>query len=59
MRQYSTWIDYMFTHVPRAWRPQHCKTAATVTDRTIAPMTVTERARLLKVDPYALIRKDL
>ena len=59
MRQYSTWIDYMFTHVPRAWKPQHCRTAATVTDRTIAPMTVTERARLLKVDPYALIRKDL
>jgi phosphatidylserine/phosphatidylglycerophosphate/cardiolipin synthase-like enzyme len=53
-RQYSNWIDYLFTHVPAAWQPAHCTTLGTVTDRSVAA-----RARALKVDPYALIRKDL
>jgi hypothetical protein len=58
-RLYSSWIDHMFTHVPRAWKPNHCKTAGIVTDRSTASTSVIARARLLKVDPYALIRKDL
>jgi hypothetical protein len=53
-RKYSNWIDYLFTHVPHAWKPDHCTPTGTITDRS-----VTARARLLKVDPYALIRKDL
>jgi hypothetical protein len=53
-RQYSNWIDYLYTHVPVAWKPGHCDKVGTVGDRS-----VTARARLLKVDPYALIRKDL
>lgn len=53
-RQYSNWIDYLYTHVPQAWTPSHCLTTGTVTDRSVLA-----RARALKVDPYALIRKDL
>jgi len=53
-REYSNWIDYLFTHVPQAWKPDHCTTTGTITDRSVVA-----RARLLKVDPYALIRKDL
>jgi phosphatidylserine/phosphatidylglycerophosphate/cardiolipin synthase-like enzyme len=53
-RQYSNWIDYLYTHVPKAWTPSHCDTTGTVDDRSVVA-----RARLLKVDPYALIRKDL
>jgi phosphatidylserine/phosphatidylglycerophosphate/cardiolipin synthase-like enzyme len=52
-RIYSNWIDYIFTHVPRAWEPNHCSTLGTVGDRTMAI------ARARHVDPYAIIRKDL
>jgi len=48
-RTYANWIDYLFTHVPVTWEAGHCEGTSTVTDR----------ARLLKVDPYALIRQDL
>lgn len=71
-RIYSNWIDYLFTHVPAAWKPQHCTavvTGGTVGDRSmathgslpVAPVykSVAARARALGVDPYALIRKDL
>jgi phosphatidylserine/phosphatidylglycerophosphate/cardiolipin synthase-like enzyme len=51
---YAKWIDYMSTHVPRAWEPGHCNIPGTVGDRSVMA-----RARLLKVDPYALIRRDL
>jgi phosphatidylserine/phosphatidylglycerophosphate/cardiolipin synthase-like enzyme len=55
-RQYSNWIDFLFTHVPRTWKPSsHCSVNGTVTDRS----SVMARARALHVDPYALIRKDL
>lgn len=54
-RQYSNWIDYLFTHVPAAWKPSHCTETGIVTDR----QSVTARARALNVDPYALIRQDL
>jgi len=53
-RQYSNWIDYLFTHVPAAWRPSHCSTIGVATDRSVLT-----RARTLHVDPYALIRQDL
>jgi PLD-like domain len=53
-RQYSNWIDYLFTHVPAAWQPSHCASTGVAVDRS-----VTERARTLHVDPYALIRQDL
>ncbi|HET7066515.1 MAG TPA: phospholipase D-like domain-containing protein [Nocardioides sp.] len=53
-RKYSNWIDYLFTHVPASWESQHCTTIGTITDRSVVT-----RARALKVDPYALIRKDL
>jgi phosphatidylserine/phosphatidylglycerophosphate/cardiolipin synthase-like enzyme len=53
-RHYSSWINYLFTHVPAAWRPSHCGAAGVATDRS-----VTARARTLRVDPYALIRQDL
>ena len=46
---YSNWIDYLFTHVPAAWKPDHCKGLG----------TVVERAAARHVDPYALIRQDL
>lgn len=52
--QYSNWIDYLFTHVPVAWKPGHCDTVGTAPDRSVLA-----RARALHVDPYALIRKDL
>jgi phosphatidylserine/phosphatidylglycerophosphate/cardiolipin synthase-like enzyme len=48
-RRYANWIDYLFTHVPAAWKPDHCKTPGTIQDRAMAR----------HVDPYALIRKDL
>jgi len=48
-RNYANWIDYLFTHVPAAWKPGHCDETG----------TVPERARALRVDPYAIIRKDL
>ena len=48
-RTYANWIDYLFTHVPAAWVPNHCKTPGTIQDRAMAR----------HVDPYALIRKDL
>jgi phosphatidylserine/phosphatidylglycerophosphate/cardiolipin synthase-like enzyme len=51
---YASWIDYLATHVPRAWVTGHCTTPGSVDDRS-----VTARARLLKVDPYELIKKDL
>ena len=47
--EYSNWIDFLFTHVPAAWKPHHCDTVG----------TVTERAAARHVDPYALIRQDL
>jgi len=54
-REYSSWIDYMYNHVPAGWKPGHCQDpTGTVGDRSVIA-----RARLLKVDPYALIRKDL
>jgi phosphatidylserine/phosphatidylglycerophosphate/cardiolipin synthase-like enzyme len=53
-REYSNWIDYLFTHVPAAWVPGHCTIPGTVGDRSVIA-----RARLLKVDPYQLIRRDL
>jgi hypothetical protein len=54
-RKYSSWIDYMYNHVPAGWKPGHCEDpTGTVGDRSVIA-----RARLLKVDPYALIRKDL
>lgn len=53
-RTYSNWIDYLFTHVPAAWKPDHCTVKGTVDDRSVAA-----RARAFHVDPYALIRKDL
>jgi hypothetical protein len=53
-RKYANWIDYLFTHVPAAWKPGHCDKTGTVTDRSVIA-----RARVLKVDPYAMIRKDL
>jgi phosphatidylserine/phosphatidylglycerophosphate/cardiolipin synthase-like enzyme len=71
-REYSNWIDYLFTHVPASWKPHHCDKTGTVTDGTDdramadhgTPQTkfyrsVTARARALHVDPYAIIRKDL
>jgi hypothetical protein len=54
-REYSNWIDYLFTHVPAAWKPSHCTETGIVTDK----QSVTARARALHVDPYALIRQDL
>jgi len=48
-RTYSNWIDFLFTHVPSAWNPNHCDRIG----------TVTERAAARNVDPYALIRQDL
>lgn len=48
-RAYANWIDYLFTHVPAAWVPNHCAGTGTVQDRAVAR----------NVDPYALIRKDL
>jgi phosphatidylserine/phosphatidylglycerophosphate/cardiolipin synthase-like enzyme len=53
-RTYANWIDYLFTHVPAAWKPEHCTVIGTVDDRSVAA-----RARALHVDPYALIRQDL
>jgi phosphatidylserine/phosphatidylglycerophosphate/cardiolipin synthase-like enzyme len=74
-REYSNWIDYLFTHVPPSWRPNHCAgVVGTVsdggtTDRSMAAhglsapqpvyRSVAARARALHVDPYAIIRKDL
>jgi phosphatidylserine/phosphatidylglycerophosphate/cardiolipin synthase-like enzyme len=59
-RVYSNWIDYLSTHVPVTWKPGHCTTTGTVgEDGDRGPMSVMARARLLKVDPYELIRKDL
>ncbi|MCW2844829.1 MAG: hypothetical protein JWN22_2745 [Nocardioides sp.] len=49
-RNYSKWIDYLFTHVPGAWDQGHCGSS---------PGTVSERAAARHVDPYALIRQDL
>jgi hypothetical protein len=51
---YSKWIDYLFTHVPRAWAPHHCDVPGTVGDRSVVA-----RARMFHVDPYALIKQDL
>jgi hypothetical protein len=48
--KYSTWIDYLFTHVPRAWVPGHC------TGPTAPPERTPDGHR---IDPYALIRQDL
>ena len=48
-RTYSNWIDFLFTHVPAVWKPNHCDNFG----------TVTERAAARHVDPYALIRQDL
>ncbi|HET7741309.1 MAG TPA: phospholipase D-like domain-containing protein [Mycobacterium sp.] len=47
--KYANWIDYLFTHVPASWVPGHCN----------GPGSVSDRAMLRGVDPYALIRKDL
>ena len=61
--KYANWIDYLSTHVPASWLPGHCTTTGTVgTDGAPIPLGdrgVMARARLLKVDPYALMRKDL
>jgi phosphatidylserine/phosphatidylglycerophosphate/cardiolipin synthase-like enzyme len=48
--KYSSWIDYLFTHVPRAWVPGHC------TGPTAPPERAADGSR---IDPYALIRQDL
>lgn len=61
--KYANWIDYLSTHVPASWLPGHCDTTGTVgTDGAPIPLGdrgVMARARLLKVDPYELMRKDL
>jgi phosphatidylserine/phosphatidylglycerophosphate/cardiolipin synthase-like enzyme len=61
--QYAGWIDYLFTHVPASWEPGHCDDTGTVgTDGSPLPAGdrgVMARARILKVDPYELMRKDL
>ncbi|MGA8245440.1 MAG: phospholipase D-like domain-containing protein [Nocardioides sp.] len=49
-RVYSNWIDYLFTHVPKAWLPGHCSQPGGPPERT---------ADGKRIDPYALIRQDL
>ncbi|HEY3528489.1 MAG TPA: phospholipase D-like domain-containing protein [Nocardioides sp.] len=58
-RQYANWIDYLFTHVPQVWQPNHCANVGTVSDGGVTDRAVLDRARALHVDPYALIRQDL
>jgi hypothetical protein len=41
--------------VPASWKPGHC----TIPGSPIGDRSVAARARLFKVDPYELIRKDL
>jgi phosphatidylserine/phosphatidylglycerophosphate/cardiolipin synthase-like enzyme len=53
---YANWIDYLFTHVPKSWVAGHCTGPGTVGGGDLTTMA---RARMLKVDPYELIRKDL
>jgi phosphatidylserine/phosphatidylglycerophosphate/cardiolipin synthase-like enzyme len=58
-RTYANWIDYLFTHTPRAWQPDHCATVGTVSEGGVTDRSVLTRARVMNVDPYALIRQDL
>lgn len=48
--KYASWIDYLFTHVPRAWVAGHCTGPTAPPERT---------ANGQRIDPYALIRQDL
>ena len=68
--RYMQWIDYMFTHRPAAWGPQHPSnnvsaptgrptigSQGSMTQEQYAAM-VEKRAKKRGVDPYALIKEE-
>ncbi|MCD6640863.1 MAG: phospholipase D-like domain-containing protein [Nocardioides sp.] len=63
--KYMKWIDYMFTHRPAYWGPQHPDNQGRVAHGSTEPMTqeayasmVEKRAKERGVDPYALIKQE-
>ena len=63
--QYAGWIDYLFNHVPALVEAQplcrrhHPRRPRKHRPRGLPPVHVDPLTRLIRLDPYAMIRRDL